>query len=110
MTLYRLVYTPHEVKLFKEPFIFEWDKGNKDKNWTLHQVTYQECEEVFYDPKKKVFKDNLHSGKEERYLILGNTKRNRLLFVAFTQRGDKLRVISARHLNKKERFLYEEET
>lgn len=87
---------------------FIWDKGNVDKNWIKHQVTNSECEEVFFDKKKVIFRDILHSRNEERrHKILGKTKRGRLLFVVFTIREDKIRVISARDINRKERRLYE---
>ena len=89
---------------------FLWDKGNLDKNWAKHKVKNTECEEVFFDKKKVQFKDVLHSGKEERFILLGKTKKDRLLFLAFTLRGDKVRIISARDTNKRERKLYEKET
>ena len=65
-----------------------------------------ECEEVFFDENKVVLKDVLHSDREERFIILGKTKKQRLLFVVFTTRNDKIRVISARNVNQKERKLY----
>lgn len=86
---------------------FEWDKGNLDKNWEKHRVSDEECEEVFFDPNKKILKDPIHSTGKERYILLGQTKSARLLFVAFTLRGNKIRIISARDLNKKEKHLYE---
>lgn len=92
--------------LFKEPLEFEWDRGNLDKNLIKHKVTSQECEEVFFEPDKKVLEDVLHSGKEERYIILGQTRYRRLLFIVFTIRSSKVRVISAREVNKEERKLY----
>lgn len=91
----------------KEPIKFIWDKGNIDKNWKKHKVTDQECEEVFFDKNKKTFKDKLHSGGEERFRIVGKTKKGRLLFVVFTIRRAKVRIISARDINKKEVYLYE---
>lgn len=94
----------------KEPVEFIWDKGNKDKNWVKHKVTDQESEEVFFDEEKKTFKDKLHSKGEERFRIIGRTKRGRLLFVVFTIRRNRVRVISARDINKKEVKLYEEKT
>lgn len=94
----------------KEPYEFEWDKGNKDKNWLKHKVKNEECEEIFFDKKKKILKDVLHSGKEKRFIILGKTKKERLLFVVFTIRNKKVRVISARDVNKKEVILYEEKS
>lgn len=91
----------------KEPIEFIWDKGNKDKNWLKHKITNRECEEIFFDENKKTFKDKLHSGGEERFRIVGKTKKQRLLFVVFTMRRNKVRVISARDINKKEVYLYE---
>jgi uncharacterized DUF497 family protein len=98
------------VITIKEPYEFEWDKGNKDKNWLKHKVKNEECEEIFFDKKKKILKDVLHSGKEKRFIILGKTKKERLLFVVFTIRNKKVRVISARDVNKKEVILYEEKS
>lgn len=91
-------------------FEFEWDQGNKKKNWLSHRVSNEECEEVFFDPFKKIARDVFHSDHEERYILIGQTKKNRLLFVVFTVRKQKVRVISARDLNKRERLLYEKET
>lgn len=85
---------------------FEWDKGNIGKN-KKHNVEDKESEEVFLDEKKVILKGLLHSGKEERLIILGKTKKNRLLYVVFTKRGKKIRIISARDINKKEVRLYE---
>jgi uncharacterized DUF497 family protein len=92
--------------ILNKPIEFEWDKGNSGKNWTRHQVIDQECEEAFFDNGKKMLRDVLHSGKEERYMLLGKTKQQRLLFIVFTIRGVKVRVISARDINKKENKLY----
>lgn len=93
--------------LFARPYKFEWDKGNRDKNLHSHDVTNQECEEIFFDENKKILEDSLHSQAESRHILLGKTKLGRLLFAVFTLRGKKIRVISARDLNQKERSLYE---
>ncbi len=90
-----------------QPFAFEWDGGNKGKNFRAHRVTDEECEEVFFDERKKMLKDAPHSQKEARHILLGRTKNNRVLFIVFTLRRHAIRVISARDLNKKERALYE---
>ncbi|MBI2263190.1 BrnT family toxin [Candidatus Berkelbacteria bacterium] len=95
------------MRVFKQPFGFEWDNGNKDKNLIKHRVTDEECEEVFFDEEKKVLRDIPHSDKEERYIFLGKTKTQRLLFVVFVIRNNKIRIISGRAVNKKERSLYE---
>ena len=96
------------MRVFREPIEFDWDKGNLDKNFTRHRVRNEECEEVFFDPQKRVLRDPLHSGKEKRHIVLGKTKKQRILFIAFTTRRKKIRVISARDLNKKEVHLYHE--
>lgn len=96
------------MKVFRDPITFEWDKGNIDKNLKRHRVRNEECEEVFFDPVKRVLRDPLHSGTEQRYIIIGKTKRQRVLFLVFTTRGKKIRVISARDLNTKELYLYHE--
>ncbi len=62
---------------------------------------------VFYDDKKLILNDILHSGKEPRFILLGKTKANRLLFTIFTIRNNKIRIISSRDVNKKEKKLYE---
>jgi len=96
--------------VIKEPVKFSWDKGNQDKNWVKHKVLSQECEEIFSDVNKRLYKDPIHSEEENRYILLGMTKSCRLLFIVFTMRGNKVRVISARDINKRERSLYEEKT
>lgn len=94
----------------KEPIKFIWDKGNIDKNWEKHKVANRECEEVFFDKNKKIYKDELHSNKEVRFILLGKTKKGRLLYTVFTVRKKKIKVISARDINRKERRLYEKST
>lgn len=95
------------MQLLRQPVAFEWDKGNKGKN-LKHGVTDEECEEVFFDPQKKLLKDILHARTESRYILIGTTKQQRLLFIVFTLRNDKVRIVSARDLNQRERRLYEE--
>ena len=95
------------MDLFKSPIEFEWDKGNKDKNLVKHRVTHEECEEVFFDPHKRIFKPGSYESEEERHLLVGKTRDERLLFVVFTIRRNKVRAISARDLNRRERHLYE---
>lgn len=85
----------------KTPVEFEWDEGNKNKNWEKHKVNILEIEEIFLSNKKRIAKDFLHSVKEDRYIIIGETEKKRILFVVFTLRNEKVRVISARDLNKK---------
>lgn len=96
------------MDLFKKPISFEWDSGNREKNWAKHRVANEESEEVFFDSHKRILKQVLYHEEEERFLLVGKTKRERLLLVVFTIRGEKVRVISSRDLNRKERILYEE--
>lgn len=92
-----------------EPLQFEWDDGNKDKNWLAHQVGFTEVEEAFFDSHKRLARDVLHSTDgEKRFILLGKTRQGRLLFIVFTIREKAIRVISARDMNRKERPLYEE--
>ncbi|HHT9124794.1 MAG TPA: BrnT family toxin [Candidatus Brocadiia bacterium] len=88
---------------------FEWNKGNIEKNWGKHKVSFIECEEVFFNKPIVVKEDEPHSKAEARYYVLGKTDEGRLLFVVFTIRGNKIRVISARDTNRKERRLYYEQ-
>ncbi len=97
------------MKIFNKPLEFQWDKGNVGKN-LKHNVEDKESEEPFFDKKHKKFKDKLHSKGEERFRIMGKTKGGRLLFIVFTMRGKKIRIISARNINRKEAKLYEEKT
>ncbi len=90
---------------------FEWDKGNKEKNFQKHLVSSNKAEEVFFDRDKQEYPDPTHSESETRKIVVGSTKLGRLLFVVYTKRRGKIRIISARDLNKrKERSLYEEAT
>ena len=86
---------------------FDWDKGNKQKNWDKHRVDYRECEEVFFNRPLIIGKDRKHSTDETRYYALGRTDASRPLFLAFTVRNNKLRIISAREQTSKEWQKYE---
>ena len=97
------------VKILPEPVIFEWDKGNIDKNLHKHNVSDKEAEEVFENERKFIVEDEEHSLTEARYMIWGTTNKGRKLSIFFTIRGEKVRIISARDMHKKERRTYEEE-
>lgn len=88
--------------VLKKPIQFLWDKGNSDKNLLKHQVKNLEAEEVFFDSKHLILKDKCHSQQEVRYLLIGQSKKRRQLFIVFTIRNKAIRIISARDLNKKE--------
>ncbi len=86
--------------------IFEWDRGNVDKSLIKHKIKPAESEEVFQDENQLILKDIKHSLNEERLAIIGQTTKRKVLFVAFTLRSEKVRIISARPANTKERRLY----
>ncbi|MCA9938111.1 MAG: BrnT family toxin [Anaerolineales bacterium] len=87
---------------------FEWDDGNQTKNWIAHQVSPSESEEVFFNQPLMLADDVAHSVSEKRYYVLGQSNQGRCLFVAFTIRNDRIRVISARDMSRKERQIYAE--
>lgn len=86
---------------------FEWDAGNRDKNWETHRVSTAECEQIFFNLPLLVMPDTAHSQEEDRFYALGQTDAQRRLFVVFTMRGSLIRVISARVMNRRERKAYE---
>ena len=95
------------LEILPEPIKFEWDKGNIDKSWKKHKVSSKKAEQVFFDRKAIIIYDEKHSKIEKRYLILGVTKTFIKLSIIFTKRKNKIRVISARKMNRKKK-LYEE--
>ncbi len=94
------------MDIFEKVTGFDWDEANVGKNWEKHQVSPFECEEVFFNEPLVVEPDTAHSKSEDRYYALGRTNDHRYLFVVFTIRKDKIRVISARDMSKKERGYY----
>ena len=79
---------------------------SNEKNWFKHRVTTAECEEIFFN-EPLVVPDDKHSKMEQRFYALGRTNQDRLLFVVYTIRSNKIRVISARDMNKRERGCYQ---
>ena len=96
------------MKILPDPISFEWDRGNESKNFIKHGVTKEEAERVFVDKSNLIGENPKHSQIEERQQIFGVTNEQRKLIVIFTIRRDKIRIISARDMNKKERRFYEE--
>lgn len=94
------------MKDLPNPLEFIWDSGNIDKNVLKHGVSNAETEACFFDKAKVLYDDIFHSNKEDRYILLGRSK-SKLLYVVFTIRSKKIRIISARNINKKEIPLYE---
>jgi len=86
---------------------FDWDGGNAEKNWLRHRVSQSESEQVFFNRPLVVSEDEIHSQGEARYYALGHTDLGRLLFVSYTLRGEKIRVISSRDMTRREQKEYE---
>jgi len=87
---------------------FEWDDDKAKTNLRKHQVSFAEASTVFADALSLTIPDQEHSEEEDRFVILGESVRKRLLVVAFTERGDSIRIISARVATRRERKSYEE--
>jgi uncharacterized DUF497 family protein len=87
---------------------FEWDPGKAADNLRKHRVSFHEGATVFDDPLSFTYPDPAHSISEDRYLTLGVSSRGRLLVVAYTDRGGRIRIINARTATRKEREFYEE--
>lgn len=85
---------------------FDWDDGNRTKSKDKHNVESFECEEIFSNEPLIVHHDAKHSQDEARYHALGKTDQNRKLLVTFTVRDDKIRIISARPMSRRERDSY----
>ena len=87
---------------------FDWDEGNLVKNWEKHRVSASECEQVFFNRPLVAGLDVVHSKTEDRFYALGVTDAGRRLFVVFSVRRNKIRVISARDMNRRERKVFDE--
>ena len=97
-----------DIKQLLKATGFEWDKGNIDKNWIKHGVSPSECEQMFFNQPLVITDDDIHSEQEARWYALGRTDANRLLFVVFTMRKDRIRIISARDMSPRERKVYQQ--
>lgn len=88
--------------------VFEWDGRKAAANVRKHGVSFEEAATVFSDPLSLSIPDPDHSEDEERFLLVGTSFRGDLLVVAHSERGDRIRVISARVATTRERRAYEE--
>lgn len=88
---------------------FEWDPQNAAKNLRKHKVPFAEAATVFDDALSVTVADPDHSTEKDRLIIVGQSYRRRLLIVSFAERGDRIRIISARELTAAERRAYEKE-
>jgi uncharacterized DUF497 family protein len=85
---------------------FDWSGGNAEKNWERHGVAPLEAEQVFFNTPLLWGDDPRHSSTERRFYALGQADDGRELFIVFTIRGRRLRVVSARDMSRKERKAY----
>jgi uncharacterized DUF497 family protein len=90
--------------------IFEWDEVKEKANHRKHKVGFLEAEAVFYDPLSLTIPDPDHSEDEERFIDIGMSDTNRLLVVVYTEREERIRIISARLATPSERRKYENES
>ncbi len=87
---------------------FEWDSNKAATNLVKHGISFDEAKTVFNDPLYVDFYDPNHSDDEHRYIMIGMSAQNRLLLVAYTERGDVIRLIGAREATRAERKAYEQ--
>jgi uncharacterized DUF497 family protein len=88
---------------------FTWDPKKAAANLRKHRVGFPEAATAFADPHSVTIPDPDHSISEERFVLLGQSDRRRLVVVAHVERGDLIRIISARLASRRERKTYEEE-
>ncbi len=88
--------------------LFEWDKNKAKKNIKNHGISFDEASTAFQDTFSLTIFDPLHSEEEDRFILVGDSYKNRLLVVVHTEREDKIRIISARKATKNETRQYEE--
>ena len=98
----------HENKSKHAGLVFEWDPAKARNNVRAHRVGFEEALTVFGDPLSITVPDPQHSRGEFRFVIVGRSRQGRLLIVAHTERGDRIRIISARPASRRERTQYEE--
>lgn len=88
--------------------IVEWDSEKAASNLRKHGVDFHEAGSVLDDPLATTFPDARHSVEEERYITIGASVSGRILVVSHTERGEAVRLISARRATPRERRFYEE--
>jgi len=87
--------------------IYEWDPAKAAANLRRHKVSFAEAASVFLDPLALTFSDPDPSDEEDREITIAFSSRQRALFVSHCERGDRIRIISARKATRRERFQYE---
>ena len=90
------------------PLTFEWDSRKARSNFAKHGVSFEAASTVFGDPRSLTIADPDHSAMEHRQITMGKAYNGKLLVVVHTERGDNIRLISARRANRREQKSYEE--
>ena len=89
--------------------IYEWDPKKADENLKRHKISFDEATSVFTDPFALTFDDPEHSVDEQRYITIGTSSAQRILFLSHADRGeDHVRIISARSATPTEAYAYQE--
>jgi len=88
--------------------LFEWDPNKAKENLETHGISFDEASTDFGGTLSLAIYDPLHFEEEDRFILIGNSHRNRLLVIVHAERAENVRIISARKATKKERKQYEE--
>ena len=92
------------------PLTFEWEANKARTNLAKHGIGFEEASTVFGDNLSLTIPDPLHSEVEDRFVTIGTSHRGKLLVVVHTERGENIRIISARPASRREQESYEETT
>ncbi len=88
-------------------FAFEWDENKAAENLKKHKVSFDEAKTVFGDPLSLTIHDPDHSLEEARFIDIGQSLQGKLLVVVYTERENKIRIISVRKATSAEKEYYE---
>lgn len=110
MAKFKFIVWLYDFLVFQHEFLFEWDDGNSSKSLVKHGIECDLVESVFRDPSLLVLGEQIQPYvSEARYGIIGKAHDGSILFICFTIRKKKIRPISSRVVNQKERGLYGKE-
>lgn len=87
--------------------VFEWNQNKANSNFIKHNVSFEEATTVFADNRSITIDNPLHSLHEKRFVTIGISANEHILVVVHTERGEKIRIISARPASRKERKQYQ---
>lgn len=88
--------------------LFEWDENKAQSNVAKHGISFEEAATVFADENSLTIDDSAHSINEKRFVTIGLSAYKKILVVVYTERNDKIRIISVRKSSKKERKQYQQ--